>query len=240
MTVYRLSEGIPITLRGGTTDGKVFDEIFLEQTYAPGAALVPRDEKPLVLIDLGANVGLSTLFFARLLHPVRIVAVEPCPNSFQVLLENTRSLADRCTVVQAFAGAQRGHAQIVDAGFGAWGLRMGASERYGIPVQPISELVPEDADSRVVLKCDIEGSECHLFRTLHLWEHLVDLIILELHTEFFSAAELEACLADSSYEWVRHGVIEPGALLAVIVLERAGYNQSSHDSRNSSRGAAAM
>lgn len=235
---YRLQGGGAVFLRGDSTDRKVFDEVFLEQIYAPGVALLPKG--PSILVDLGANIGLSTLFFARRMNLTRIVAVEPCPENFRMLLENTRGLADRCTAHQAFAGAERGFAELVDAGFGAWGLRMGPSASRGTPVLPLSEILPQTPGARVVLKCDIEGSERHLFRSMRDWEHLVDFIILELHTEFFSAPELQHCLNESGFQWKQHGVTEPGAVLAVIGLERGRSYNWENDSRNTSRGAAAM
>jgi len=246
---YRLRGGGAVFLRCGSTDRKVFDEVFLEQIYAASLDLLPADGKPTVLVDLGANIGLSTVFIARRMELTRIIAVEPCPENFRMLventLENTHGLAGRCAVVQAFAGAERGFANLVDAGFGAWGMRMGTASTWGTPVLPLAEIVPDAPGARVLLKCDIEGSERHLFRSLRAWENVVDFIILELHTEFFTAAELDQCLEDSGYDWVRHGAIPNGALLAVIGLERARrktparYNRGD-DSRDSSRGAAAM
>jgi len=246
---YRLRGGGAVFLRCGSTDRKVFDEVFLEQIYAPSLELLSADGVPTVLVDLGANIGLSTVYLARRMNLTRIIAVEPCPENFRMLventLENTQALAGRCTVVQAFAGAERGFANLVDAGFGAWGMRMGAASTWGTPVLPLAEIVPDAPGARVLLKCDIEGSERHLFRSLRAWEEIVDFIILELHTEFFTAVELDRCLEESGYHWIRHGTVPRGALLAVIGLERARrktaarYNRGD-DSRDSSRGAAAM
>ena len=197
---YSLKGGGAVSLRRGSTDRKVFDEVFLEQIYAPGAALLPVDDVPTILVDLGANIGLSTVYLARRLNLARIVAVEPGPENFRMLVDNTHALAGRCTVVQAFAGAERGFANLVDAGFGAWGLRMGAASSWGTPVLPLAEILPDVPGARILLKCDIEGSERHLFRAMRDWEHLVDFMILELHTEFFTAAELERSLEESGFE----------------------------------------
>ena len=242
---YRLRGGGAVLLRHGSTDRRVFDEVFLEKIYAPGIARFAAGGAPTILVDLGANIGLSTVFLARRLKLTRIVAVEPSPDNFRLLLENTQDLAGRCTALNAFAGAERGFAHLVDAGFGAWGLRMGAASSYGTPVLPLAEILPAAPGARILLKCDIEGSERHLFRNIRDWEHLVDFILLELHTEFFTAAELEHCLEESGYDWVRYGAVKPGAVLAILTLQRthrksvARYNQL-NDSRDSSRGAAAM
>jgi len=223
---YRLRGGGAVSLRCGSTDRKVFDEIFLEQIYAPGVALLPAASAPTILVDLGANIGLSTVYLARRLNLTAVVAVEPCPENFRMLVENTQTLAGRCNALNAFAGAERGFANLVDAGFGAWGLRMGAASSGGTPVLPLAEILPDVPGARILLKCDIEGSERHLFRAMRDWEHLVDFIILELHTEFFTAAELESSLEESGYQWTRHGNVPADAVLCVIGLERAQRKQS--------------
>ena len=54
-----------IALREGTTDSKVFDEIFVERAYESCLAALPGDLGRVTLIDLGANIGLSALYIAR-------------------------------------------------------------------------------------------------------------------------------------------------------------------------------
>jgi FkbM family methyltransferase len=220
---YRLRGDRSIELRENSTDGNVFEEIFIERVYAPHAAAVPPGAGPLVLIDLGANIGLSAIALARQLHPVRVVAVEPDAANFSMLLENLRraGLSTRSVALQAFAGAEPGFAELQDAGYGAWGMRMGPASGSGIPVLPVAGIVAcAGASGRVVLKCDIEGSERQLFEHMRAWERLVDFIILELHTEFFPTGALRACLAGSRFEWRIHGEIPPGACLAVFGIER--------------------
>jgi hypothetical protein len=75
-------------------------------------------------------------------------------------------------------------------------------------------------EAMVILKCDIEGAEIHLFRHMDEWEDRVDYMILELHTEFLSAEDFRACLARSRYRWRMEGDVPAGAVLAVISLER--------------------
>lgn len=252
---YRLKGGATVALREGSTDRKVFDEVFLENTYgglaapsrasnastsntsASNAAASNAAAGPVVLIDLGANIGLSAIALARQLQPAGIVAVEPDGANFAMLQHNLRlaGLSDRSKTIRAFAGAERGFAELVDSGNGAWGMRMGAPARAGIPVWRIEDLVAlakqmfnnsrhrfGDAASpvKIVLKCDIEGAEAQLFQSLTRWDHLVERVVLELHTEFLSVESFRACLDASRYAWRIEGEIAPGALLAIIALER--------------------
>ena len=215
-------------LRKGTADSKVFDEIFIEQAYAPCVSALPHNLEPVTLIDLGANIGLSALFLARALEVHQIIAGDPDPGNFRLLSENLRKtgLDDHTTAVHAFAGAQRGFAELRDSGNGAWGMRMGALSDTGSPVLPLAEIAglaktnSAETGAPLVLKCDIEGGERQLFLHIRDWEHLVRYIILELHTEFLSGEELFACLDSSGFRWTVHGTPQPGASIALFLLER--------------------
>jgi FkbM family methyltransferase len=242
---YRLRDGSTVFLRQGTTDCKVFDEVFIEQIYAP---FVEAAGKPRILVDLGANVGLSTLFLDRRIGFDHVIAVEPDFGNLQALRRNLDdNLHVPCESIQAFAGAARGFAKVMDEGYGAWGLRMGDAAPSGIPVLPLADILP-NVPGGALLKCDIEGAEQHLFPQIDRWDHLVNFIILELHTEFFPIERLHSALATSRYEWRFHGGAEPGAVLAVFGLERGALRPTLQsaplhlegDSRNYSRGAAAV
>lgn len=230
---YRMRDDTSVVLRKNSTDIKVFEEIFLERIYSSYAKTVGQNA-PAILIDLGANIGLSVIALARALRPLAVVAVEPDGGNFAMLKENLRltRLAERCATVQAFAGVERGFAALVDSGNGEWGMRMGASAQGGVAVLPIEDILsmaermagqvdPETSRAAItVVKCDIEGAEAPLFRRLRQWEDRVHYVILELHTEFLSVQDFHACLGASRYHWRIDGTIPVDAVLAVIGLKR--------------------
>jgi FkbM family methyltransferase len=214
---FCLKDGTRIQLRQGSTDFRVFEEIFIERVYSRFAGRLPKDR---TIVDLGANIGLSAIFLAQAAPRSRVIALEPDAGNFAMLLENLAGagLEHRVAAIQAFAGAEPGFAGIEDSGNGEWGLRMGARSHTGVPVVTISELV--DGAGPVSVKCDIEGTERELFSRLREWEHLVGFILLELHTELFPPNELYRILQGSGYEWVVHGEIPVDACIALIALER--------------------
>jgi FkbM family methyltransferase len=224
LLTYRLRGGESVALRQGTTDSKVFDEIFLERAYGSCIAALPETLGPIALIDLGANIGLSTLFLARVLKVREIIAVEPDPDNFALLSENLRTsgLENRSTAVRAFAGAEHAFAELLDSGNGAWGMRIGALSDIGTPVLPLARIAQSaKSGAPVLVKCDIEGGERELFRHMSDWEHLIHHIVLELHTEFLPVDELLACLAASRFQWaVHHGNPLAGASIVLLLLER--------------------
>lgn len=226
LRVYRLRDGSTVYLRPGTTDSKVFEEVFLDGIYARFVEAMPDTFEPRVLVDLGANIGLSALFLDQRLGLDRVIAVEPDAENLQILRRNLDdNLSVPCEAIQAFAGAEHGFAEMLDAGYGAWGLRMGQRTGSGIPVLPLTDIVP-NVPGGVLLKCDIEGAEQFLFPRVADWEELVSFIILELHLEFFTMEQLRAALERSNYEWRFHGGAEPGSVLAVFALERGARNRN--------------
>ena len=223
IAMYRLRDSVRVALRRGTTDSKVFDEIFVEQAYAPCIARLPDNLGPVTLIDLGANIGLSVLFLKRALEVIEIIAVEPDPDNFRLLSENLQraGLANCSTAIRAFAGAEHACAELHDSGNGAWGMRMGPLSDTGTPVLPLAEIAHTAKAGRpILLKCDIEGGERQLFLHIRDWDHLIQYIILELHTEFLPVEELLACLESSGFQWIVHGTAPAGAAIALLLLER--------------------
>jgi FkbM family methyltransferase len=235
---YRLRGGGSTVLRKGTTDAKVFDEIFIERVYAPGLAALPGNLGHVTLIDLGAYTGLSALFFARELGIDQMIAVEPDADNFRQLSENLRSsgLAARCTPVHAFAGAGHAFAEVQDSGNGAWGMRMGPLSKAGTPVLPLTEIAAlAKTSAPIVLKCDIEGGERPLLMHVRDWDRLIQYIFLELHTEFLTTREMLACLESSRFEWTVRGTPEEDAVIAFYMLER-GPPRLEHDESILERG----
>jgi hypothetical protein len=62
-------------------------ETFVNEEYASVLELEPR-----VILDLGANVGNSALYFAAVRPGARIIAVEGAPHTYELLRENTAHL----------------------------------------------------------------------------------------------------------------------------------------------------
>lgn len=75
----------PLIVRPETTDVAAFKQMFIEQHYE-----LPLDILPEVLVDLGANVGYTSVYLALRYSRSRIIALEPEQSNFEILLENIR------------------------------------------------------------------------------------------------------------------------------------------------------
>ena len=71
-------------LRPGTADQKLYDQIFVENEYDLDLA------DPSFIVDAGAYIGLSSIYFACKYPNATVVAIEPEESNFSVLLKNTK------------------------------------------------------------------------------------------------------------------------------------------------------
>lgn len=75
-------------VRTGTSDAALFRYLALNMT--PTEYAVPEGETPKVILDIGANVGVASLMFAKRFPAARIFAFEPLPENLELLRYNTR------------------------------------------------------------------------------------------------------------------------------------------------------
>lgn len=136
-------------------------EIFCRRDYGDGRELR-------AVLDIGANVGLATLFFLTRGSEARSVCYEPDPGNFELLQENLRPFGDRVTLVRAAVTATPVEiVHFVPAG------RYGHTATEGevgiaVPAVDISAAVTEASAHGVVdlVKIDTEGTEPQLVAAL--------------------------------------------------------------------------
>src|ERR1035438_1153468 len=87
----------PLCIRHDSSDLDVFNQIFVQQEYAPLYAMTAVR----LVIDCGANVGYSSACFLSQYPNCHVVAVEPDPDNFAMLRRNLLAYGSRVTLVQA-------------------------------------------------------------------------------------------------------------------------------------------
>jgi FkbM family methyltransferase len=177
--------------RGSQVDYEIYEQIFLHRVYdiaflrraSEITAFYENQDRPLI-VDCGANIGASSLWFATCFPRARIIAVEPETTNFSLLSRNAEEAN-----VRAIHGAVSGHSgtlQLVDPGLGSAGFRVSDAgcEFLGPEVRAytLDELVGwEPGMTPFILKIDIEGAEEHVFRANCASAHRFPLVIVELH-----------------------------------------------------------
>src|SRR5260370_13577926 len=89
-----------VILREVSSDLYTFGDVFEQEVYRNVLRHLPECS---TIIDLGANIGLVSLYLANAYPSARIVAVEPNRENFELMKTNLRDLIEekRCVPVQA-------------------------------------------------------------------------------------------------------------------------------------------
>src|SRR5271165_6682308 len=147
--VLRLRSGEQIRFEE-ITDLKAFWQVFLRRVYR-----VEANDR--VILDLGANIGMFTLYAARRAPQARIFSVEPFPSTFDRLVDTVRDhdLSSKVTCLQYALAADEGTYAMLDAGVPSQrrALIAKGSDRPGtqVPAKTLALLLHENALSQVDL-----------------------------------------------------------------------------------------
>jgi FkbM family methyltransferase len=185
---------IRFALRKDGFDWDTVDEIFVQNIYGVLLDSVKR------ILDLGGNIGLAALFFARTYPEAHICSVEPIPENLALLERNVELNQAPVRVVCAAAGAQDGKIRFElsddprsHSSVGSKGLPSPRTvEATVLSVPSLMQLAGwEELD---LLKIDIEGSEIEVLGDRPPWLKKVRNIIGEGHVG--SGYTIEACRRD--------------------------------------------
>lgn len=186
----------PLQCRASTSDIDVFKHIFVLREYADFDDLID----PGLIVDCGANVGMSTAYFLSRFPKAQVIAVEPDPGNYQQLLHNTRPYATRLHAVQAGVWSHSVGLKFFENEQGdgrAWAVSVaeaGPGEEAALQAVGIDKLIAESGQDRIsLLKIDIEGSELALFSQGDpSWLGRVDNLVIELHGQACERAFYQA------------------------------------------------
>ncbi|MFT3922116.1 MAG: FkbM family methyltransferase [Myxococcales bacterium] len=206
----------PFTLRRRGSDLAVFETVFVEQELALELPRAPR-----LIIDGGANVGLSTAFFAQRYPTSHIIAVEPDRTKLQLLRRNCRGYTN-VSVVEGGLWPVSGALRIANphdepSTFRCELAEPGSPDTF--PAYAIADLIRHAGFTTCdLLKLDVEGAEEFLFNDASPWLDRVQCILVETHSERGHRAMLEAC---PSSRWNRDVRGEKAILMARRDLREA-------------------
>jgi FkbM family methyltransferase len=172
----------PIYLRLKTSDMLTFVHVFLRSEYNVDIA-----KKPTVIVDAGANIGLTSVFYANKYPDAKIIALEPEYSNFILLKKNTAAYGNIVAINKALWG-ENTTLEIVDPGLDKWGFQTRkrnekeADRKKAIESITIDKLMIDNMLSHIdILKIDIEGAEKEVCETASAWIDKVGMMAIELH-----------------------------------------------------------
>ncbi|HTN94408.1 MAG TPA: FkbM family methyltransferase [Gallionella sp.] len=178
-------------------DRGVIQQIFVNRDYdltgfpqhanltAYYSSLINSGKKPLI-IDAGANIGASVVYFSAVFPQCKILAIEPEKDNCRLLRMNSKGLD--VSVLEGGISCKDGFLFLNDPGYSDWGFRLGKQGDYQVPVYSVKDLIEEQLGrnlSPFIFKMDIEGGESEVFKESTDWIRFIPVLIIELHDWLF-------------------------------------------------------
>jgi FkbM family methyltransferase len=202
----RLQDGKQIAYRRNRGDIQSIREVFLDESYRLPDGLCPR-----CIIDLGANIGLTSVWLTGRYPVDQIIAVEPVPENVELLRCNLTSNDVPAIVVEAAVGPQAGEASFTTSPESNQGKLGPGDLRVRLVTMP--ELLRVLGSRVDLLKLDIEGGEQALLAEGDLsWLDEVDTIIAEFHPTLVDYPRLTRIVADHGFRYCPAGTLWPDSM----------------------------
>jgi FkbM family methyltransferase len=175
-----------IRIRPATSDLQVVDWVFTRSYHLP-----PLDmASPRIIVDLGANIGLTMAHYAALFPDARIIGLELDEANVQLCRRNIAPWSDRCTVIQGAAWIEDAEVQYVREGAETYAYRVEAAasnHSTSVPAMSLDTLLavtlPDDTEVDF-MKLNVEGAERELFRAGGEWPSRVRTLRVETHPPY--------------------------------------------------------
>lgn len=180
-------DGTVLSYRLNRGDITVLVEVWLLDVYR-----MPDGCRPKTVVDLGANVGLTSLWLAKQYGVERIVAVEPVPANVEVARRNLVRSGAAVVLLEGAVGAEDGTARFrIDRASTTGGTEDG-EDGYEVRVFGMDTVLANLPDGLRIdlMKIDIEGGEESIVSGDLSWLERCDRIIAEIHPDNADAARV--------------------------------------------------
>ena len=183
----------PIFLRRFSSDFVVFEEIFIDEIYKV------NDSESIIttILDAGANIGMSALYFLRKYPNAKLVCVEPETKNFEILSKNLNGYKNVILIKKGLWSHKSFLAFRTLEGVGSWGFEVEETTKENAQIEAISVndiILEHQINNFDFCKIDIEGSEKEVFDGNTDWLEEVKIMIIELH-ENMRAGSVSTVLA---------------------------------------------
>lgn len=170
----------PIIARSGTSDLSLIYSILLKYEYP-----YFKDYSPKIIIDVGANIGISSIYFKNCYPDCRIFAIEPESSNCIIFRQNMMPYNEVNLLCGALHSDSKVKLDILDDKAEKYSFKMIQASESRIPTFSINEIVAKyDIKKIDILKIDIEGSEKDVFEKNLEWLSITDNIFIELHDHY--------------------------------------------------------
>lgn len=170
-----------VHVRPRTVDTRVLEEIFGARPFD-----IEIGKSPKFIVDAGAHIGLSSLFFANRFPTATVVSLELEASNYRMLQKNTMH-EPRIHPLHCGLWSVDGTLSVANESADTWAYyAVESSDTEGdcitTPSLSVSSLMQKyDIPSIDLLKLDIEGAEKEVLSTADQWIEKVKTIAVEVH-----------------------------------------------------------
>ena len=153
-----------------------YNDIFINRIYD----FIADNDTPFI-IDAGACIGMSTLFWKLKYPAANIIAFEPDPAIYQILQQNLdANNIDQIKLVKSGLGLVDEIKRFYPDGSdgGSFHTQLGEGPSIELKIERLSNYITQPVD---LLKMNIEGAEAEVIQEIEPVLHLVKEIIFEYH-----------------------------------------------------------
>lgn len=173
------------------------EEIFVEEVYRFKASSESH-----LIVDCGANIGLSVIYLKKLFPNSKILALEPDKKIFEQLSYNVKSFgySDSTEVIQAAAWINNENLNFISEGSVGGRISEQSADNNNITSVKALRLksIIEDKGKIFFLKIDIEGAEYDVLKDIKDSLSNVENLFVEFH-----AKDNEENKLDEILHWIR-------------------------------------
>ena len=183
-------------------DAPIAKSIFEDEEYK----LPLKSFLPELILDCGANIGCSAVYFANKYPAAQIYSVEPEKNNFKLLTFNT-AFYENVHRRKSALWHKETFVRVEDKGFGIAGFmtfETAPDDPAALKTTTVSKLLAESGFDEIdLLKIDVEGAEKEIFSAPDVdeWLSKVKVLAIELHDRMKRGCSYEFFKAMSKYKW---------------------------------------
>jgi FkbM family methyltransferase len=213
------NRSLKLIIRRHTSDLNVFKFVILEGEYKQALQYISYESKNQnYIVDAGANIGATTLYFLFFSPNSKIIALEPDKENYEFLLKNielngfasqvmalnaalwTKSVPLK--IVNTFRDGLSWSLTVDEVGFNEQGSLYGYTLKNLLDINNISYLS--------LLKIDIEGGERFLFEDqcfVTTIDQRVKSLIIEIHDEYNIRDHINRVMKDFGFQYIDQDLV---------------------------------
>jgi len=193
----RFQGGVQLCYRLNKGDLHSIREVWFDEAYR-----LPFEDPSGTLLDLGANIGLTSVWLARRYSIEQVIAVEPDRNNAMLAQRNLELNAIKSEVLEAAIGPHEGTARFESSRIS----NLGRLSEEGAPVAMITVdmiLRKSQCQRLGLVKIDIEGGEQQLFDGPLNWLDRTNAIIIEFHSPMVDYSRIIKTIESCNFTYIR-------------------------------------